>query len=147
MSTALIIYGSTTGNTESVADTISTDLSNAEYTIKKINVSDVDVDILNEPFDLYLLGSSTWGEDEIEFQEDFVSFYENMTGSLNLSGKKFAVFGCGDSDYEHFCGAVDALEERLTELGATLVCESLKIDGELEESDINEWTQDVINAA
>lgn len=47
MSTALIIYGSTTGNTESVADAISTDLSDADYTIKKINESDVDVDILN----------------------------------------------------------------------------------------------------
>jgi flavodoxin short chain len=147
MSNALIIYGSTTGNTESVADIISTDLSKADYTIKKINVSDVGVDILNETFDLYLLGSSTWGDDEIEFQEDFVPFYENMNGELNLSGKKFAVFGCGDSSYEYFCGAVDALEERLAKLGGSLVCESLRIDGEPEESEINEWTQDVINAA
>jgi flavodoxin short chain len=147
MSNALIIYGSTTGNTESVADIISTDLSKADYTIKKINVSDVGVDILNETFDLYLLGSSTWGDDEIEFQEDFAPFYENMNGELNLSGKKFAVFGCGDSSYEYFCGAVDALEERLAKLGGSLVCESLRIDGEPEESEINEWTQDVINAA
>lgn len=132
MSNALIVYGSTTGNTESVADTISTDLSNADYTIKKINVSDVGVDILNETFDLYLLGSSTWGDDEVEFQEDFAPFYENMNGDLNLSGKKFAVFGCGDSSYEYFCGAVDVLEERLGKLGATLVCESLRIDGEPE---------------
>nr|WP_319394617.1 flavodoxin [uncultured Desulfobacter sp.] len=147
MSNALIIYGSTTGNTESVADIISTDLSKADYTIKKINVSDVDVDVLNEAFDLYLLGSSTWGDDEIEFQEDFAPFYENMNGELNLTGKKFAVFGCGDSSYEYFCGAVDALEERLAKLGASLVCESLRIDGEPEELEINEWTQDVINAA
>ena len=147
MNNALIIYGSTTGNTESVADIISTDLSKADYTIKKINVSDVDVDVLNEAFDLYLLGSSTWGDDEIEFQEDFAPFYENMNGDLNLTGKKFAVFGCGDSSYEYFCGAVDALEERLAKLGGSLVCESLRIDGEPEESEINEWTQDVINAA
>lgn len=147
MSNALIVYGSTTGNTESVADIISTDLSKADYTIKKINVSDVGVEILNEAFDLYLLGSSTWGDDEIEFQEDFAPFYENLNGELNLSGKKFAVFGCGDSSYEYFCGAVDALEERLAKLGASLVCESLRIDGEPEESEINDWTQDVINAA
>ena len=147
MSSVLIVYGSTTGNTESVADIISADLSKADYTIKKINVADVDVDILDEAFDLYLLGSSTWGDDEIEFQEDFAPFYENMNGELNLSGKKFAVFGCGDSSYEYFCGAVDALEERLAKLGAKLVCESLRIDGEPEQSEINEWTQDVINAA
>ncbi len=53
----------------------------------------------------------------------------------------------GDSSYEYFCGAVDALEQRLGKLGATLVCESLRIDGESEESEINEWTKDVINAA
>ncbi len=147
MSTALIIYGSTTGNTESVADTIEADLSQADYTVKKINVADVEVDILNEAYDLYLLGSSTWGDDEIEFQEDFEPFYENMNGDLNLSGKKFAVFGCGDSSYEYFCGAVDELEERIGKLGGTLICGSLRIDGEPEESDINEWTQDVINAA
>ncbi|MDX9963503.1 hypothetical protein [Desulfobacter postgatei] len=47
MSAALIVYESTTGNTESVADVISTDLSNADYTITKGNVSDVRVDILS----------------------------------------------------------------------------------------------------
>jgi hypothetical protein len=48
---------------------------------------------LKDKFDLYLLGSSTWGEDEIELQEDFEPFYESVNGDLNLSGKKFAVFG------------------------------------------------------
>ncbi len=144
MSTALIVFGSTTGNTESVADTVEGDLSNASYTVKKVNVTDVDVDILDDAYDLYLLGSSTWGDDDIEFQEDFQPFYENMTRSL--AGKKFAVFGCGDSSYEYFCGAVDALEERVQKLGGTLVCESLRIDGEPEQNEINEWTQDVINA-
>jgi len=70
-----------------------------------------------------------------------------MKGDLKLSGKKFAVFGCVDSSYDYFCGAVDALEDRLSKLGATLVCESLRIDGEPEASEITEWTQDVINAA
>lgn len=145
MSTALIVFGSTTGNTESVADTVEASLSDASFTVKKANVSDVDTDILNESYDLYLLGSSTWGDDEIEFQEDFAPFYENMTKSLE--GKKFAVFGCGDSTYEYFCGAVDALEERLEKLGAKVICGSLRIDGEPEEDEINEWAQDVINAA
>lgn len=147
MSTALIIYGSTTGNTESVADTIEADLVKASYTVKKFNVSDVEVDLLDEPYDLYLLGSSTWGDDEIELQEDFEPFYENMTPNVSLTGKKFAVFGCGDSSYEYFCGAVDVIEDRIEKLGASLVCDSLRIDGEPEETQINEWTQDVINAA
>jgi flavodoxin short chain len=110
-------------------------------------VSDTEVSELKNEYDLYLLGCSTWGEEEIELQEDFESFYENLNGDLDLSGKKFAVFGCGDSSYEYFCGAVDVIEERVQKLGASLVCDSLRIDGDPEQEEIDEWTQGVINGA
>lgn len=147
MSSALIIYGSTTGNTEFTAETIEEYLSNNAYDVTMMNVSDTTVQVFNDAYDLYLLGCSTWGEDEIELQEDFEPFYENMNGSLSLDGKNMAVFGCGDSSYTYFCGAVDAIEERVGKLGGRVVCESLRIDGEPEEDEINEWTQDVIDAA
>lgn len=148
MSTALIIYGSTTGNTEFTAETIESYLADkGAYEVTVKNVSDTSVSELDDAYDLYLLGCSTWGEDEIELQEDFESFYEDLNGDLNLSGKKFAVFGCGDSSYEYFCGAVDVIEERVEKLGASLVTESLRIDGEPEENEINEWAQDVIHGA
>ncbi|HCY88293.1 MAG TPA: flavodoxin [Desulfobacteraceae bacterium] len=148
MSNALIIYGSTTGNTAYTAETIAAYLTaNGGYEVSLKSVADIDVSELNDAWDLYLLGCSTWGEEEIELQEDFESFYEGLTGDLNLSGKKFAVFGCGDSSYEYFCGAVDVIEERVQKLGATLVADSLRIDGEPEEEEINEWTRDVIHGA
>ncbi|MCG8632925.1 MAG: flavodoxin [Desulfobacterales bacterium] len=147
MSKAIIIYGSTTGNTEYTSETIEEYLSNASFSVKTVNVSDTDVDVFQDTYDLYLLGCSTWGEDEIELQEDFEPFFEDMNGGLSFEGKKFAVFGCGDSSYEYFCGAVDVIEERVEKLGGNLVCDSLRIDGEPEEAEINEWTQDVINAA
>ena len=147
MSSALIIYGSTTGNTEFTAETIEEALAEASYSVETRNVSDTDVDVFGEAHDLYLLGCSTWGTDEIELQEDFEPFFESMNGSLSLAGKKFAVFGCGDSSYEYFCGAVDVIEERVRKLGASLVCDSLRIDGEPEETEINEWAKGVINGA
>lgn len=145
MGSALIVFGSTTGNTEVAAETIEEYLKNHSYDVRLVNVSDVEPEILKETFDLYLLGCSTWGDEEIELQEDFELFYEGMT--MDLDQKKFAVFGCGDTSYTYFCGAVDAIEERLKKLGALLICESLRIDGEPEETEIREWTQDVINAA
>ena len=147
MRNAIIIYGSTTGNTEFTAETIEESLSGASYAVKTLNVSDTDVDILGETYDLYVLGCSTWGHDEIELQEDFEPFFEDMNGNLSLDGKKFAVFGCGDSSYEYFCGAVDVIEERIQKLGGSVVCNSLRIDGEPEETEISEWAQDVVNAA
>ncbi len=147
MSTALIIFGSTTGNTEFTAETIQAGLSDKGYDVTLTNVSDAEVSVLNEKYDLYLLGSSTWGDDEIEFQEDFEPFYENMNSDLNLEGKSFALFGCGDSSYTYFCGAVDELEAKVEKLGGKVVCPSLRIDGDPEEEEIQEWVQDVINAA
>lgn len=147
MSTALIIYGSTTGNTEITAETIEEYLANNDWRVTLMNVSDTTVKSLEESYDIYLLGCSTWGDDEIELQEDFEPFFESMNEKLSLDGKKFAVFGCGDSSYQYFCGAVDVIEEKVSKLGAGLLCESLRIDGDPEEDEIKEWTQDVIDAA
>ena len=56
--------------------------------------------------------------------EDFHEDLEN----IDLSGKKVAVFGSGDTAYELFCEAVTIFEERLVERGAELVQEGLKIE-------------------
>ncbi|MGD9123617.1 MAG: flavodoxin, partial [Desulfarculaceae bacterium] len=129
MAKALIVYGSTTGNTESAAHTIAKTMAaqNIDTTVK--DVTSVGTSEFENTYDLFILGCSTWGDDEIELQEEFVEFYENMDG-LDLSGKKIAVFGCGDSSYTHFCGAVDAIEEKTRSLGADLVVTGLRIDGD-----------------
>jgi flavodoxin I len=144
MSKAVIIYGSTTGNTESTADMIDNVLrENGLETVVK-NVVNASVEELNKDYDLILLGSSTWGDDEIELQEDFNEFYEDM-GRITLNGRKVAVFGCGDSSYEYFCGAVDAIQEKVQEIGGTLVTDALKIDGDPSDTkdEILEWAATV----
>ena len=147
MANALIVFGSTTGNTESTAHTIAKAMAaqNIDTTVK--DVTSIEKSEFGDPYDLFVLGSSTWGDDEIELQEDFAEFYENMDG-LDLNGKKIAVFGCGDSSYTHFCGAVDAIEEKAGNLGAELVASGLRIDGDPEdaEDEIVEWAQSVASA-
>lgn len=146
MSKVLIVYGSTMGNTETVAERIADIFNNAGIDTTVKNVIDATVAELGEDVDLTLLGSSTWGEDSIEFQEDFEPFYGKLTEARQLRGKMVALFGCGDSSYEHFCGAVDQLEERMKELGALLVNVSLRIDGDPSdaENEIDEWTNEVV---
>jgi flavodoxin I len=140
MAKAMVIYGSTTGNTESTAHIIARAIANnsIETTIK--DVRDVEKNDFSGDYDILLMGCSTWGDEEIELQEDFAEFYEDMD-SLPIQDRKVAVFGCGDSSYTYFCGAVDALEEKSKELGANLVVNGLKIDGDPEdmEGDIVEW--------
>jgi len=78
-----------------------------------------------EAYDCILLGSSTWGDGELP--DEALDFYEEMD-QLNLHGKTAAVFGSGDSSYEHYGAAVDLLEHKLWELGADLVLGSFKVE-------------------
>jgi flavodoxin I len=148
MSKALIIYGSTTGNTEAAAHTIAQAMAEHDFEATVKDVTSVEMSDFANGYDVFLMGSSTWGDDEIELQEDFAEFYERMD-ELDLSGKKVAVFGCGDSTYTYFCGAVDALEEKTERLGAKLLVSGLKIDGDPEEveDEILEWANSVAQEA
>ena len=145
MSKALVVYGSTTGNTEMVANQIGDNLLKKGHEVTIKNVTEANVEELGNGYDITLLGSSTWGEDEIEFQEDFEPFFEEMEGKADLKGKKVALFGCGDTDYEYFCGAVDKLEELMEKLGAYVVNMALRIDGDPDDSgkDIDEWADEI----
>ncbi|WP_419175769.1 flavodoxin [Desulfosediminicola sp.] len=147
MARALVVYGSTTGNTEMVAGKISEVLGEKGVEVTVKNVVDTKVAELGNGYDLTVLGASTWGMEEIEFQEDFEPFFEEMK-SAELSTKKVALFGCGDSSYEYFCGAVDALESLMEKLEAKVVNEPLRIDGDPEDvhSEIEEWAEEVASA-
>lgn len=148
MPTALIVYGSTTGNTESVANKVCEFLEQSDIETIVKNVTEVTPAELGNGFDMTLLGSSTWGDDSIEFQEDFEPFYENLDKATQLQGKKVALFGCGDSSYEYFCGAVDKLEEKMEQLGASIVNEPLRIDGDPGDVDkeIEEWAKEIADS-
>lgn len=140
MSTALIIYGSTTGNTEEMAEMVREELEKQDIQTEVKEVTDATVDDLTSDHDLLVLGCPAYGDDEIELQEDFVDFYEQMDG-VDLKGKSFAVFAPGDSSYEHFCGSVDMLEDIMQELGSRMAIKGLKIDGDPGdfESEIKAW--------
>ena len=144
MAKALIIFGSTTGNTEEVAEIVGGVLKKDDHDVTIENASDVSVDGLADGYDAVLLGCSTWGDEEIELQDDFIDLFDNLD-KAGLKGKKVAVFGCGDSSYTYFCGAVDVIEEKSEKLGGKMIVAPLKIDGDPEEGDIVEWADEVVS--
>ena len=147
MSKALIIFGSTTGNTEAMSDLIQKTLNENDMETEIKNVTDASVSDLNGGHDLILLGCPAYGDDEVELQEDFEDFYQNMAG-IDLSGKKFAVFAPGDSSYEHFCGTVDLLEEEISGMDGKIVADGLKIDGDPDDAvdEIKEWSEYLVKS-
>ncbi|MDU1889265.1 MAG: flavodoxin [Dysgonomonas sp.] len=90
MSKIGIYYGSTTGNTQEVAEEIA----------KKLNVNKSDIhDVANadadfSAYDVVLFGSSTLGLGDL--QDDW-EYYVDKVKKADLNGKKVALFGCGDS--------------------------------------------------
>lgn len=114
MSKTIVVYGSTTGTCESIAQTIGDQLG-AEV----INVSDLTANQLAEA-DNIVLGTSTWGAGEL--QDDWYDGV-NVVKSANLSGKRVALFGCGDSaSYsDTFCGGMKELYDAAVAAGATVV--------------------------
>jgi flavodoxin short chain len=147
MANIYIVYGSTTGNTEWVAGQLEAQLKAAGHTVSKAKAGDVKADGLCAGKDVVLFGCSTWGDEEIELQEDFIPLFESFD-KIGASGVKAGVFGCGDEDYTFFCGAVDAITDKLKALGATVVGSKLKINGDPDGSKdaIKSWGDEILAA-
>ena len=146
MAKVVLIYGSTTDNTEMLSEHVAAGLERGMANVTVKNVTDANVKELTD-YDAIVFGCSTWGEGDL--QDDFVEFYDAMDG-ISLDGKKAAVFGPGDKeDYpDSFCTAVDILEETLEKHGAKLVADGFKVDGAVEPAfeDAEAWGLKVAKA-
>ncbi|MHB0880341.1 flavodoxin [Paenibacillus sp. SEL1] len=120
----MIAYASLTGNTEEIAELIAEGVRQAGHEAELKASYDCSAQELLA-YDGFLLGVYTWGDGELP--DEFLDFYEELD-ELDLSGKKTAVFGSGDTSYTQFCGAVDLVEKKVKERGASVIQESLKIE-------------------
>ncbi len=112
-----IYYGSTTGNTECVASMIAAEFKDHEVNVQSI--AEAEADSL-DGYDLLILGSSTWGSGEL--QDDWDSFLGKLD-SVDLNGKKVALFGLGDQMgwADTFVDAMGIINEKVTGRGAEVV--------------------------
>ncbi len=129
MSKIRIVYGSETGNTESIAEALATNLKSAGHEVDCQSAAKVPAKGLGDGFDCVLMGTSVWGTDSIELQSDFEA-YDNAFGDMGLSGKKCAAFASGDTMYELYCGGVDYIEGQYKAVGADVITEGLRIEGD-----------------
>lgn len=122
-------------------------LENNGVETKVKNVAEATVAEQGDGFDVTLFGSSTWGDDSIEFQEDFEPFYQQL-GGCAAAGEKGRLVWLRRFQLRIFCSAVDKLEEKMDELGGMIVNESLRIDGDLgdAEDEIEDWAKAVAGA-
>lgn len=122
MKETIIVYGSTSGNCESIANRIAEALGVSSV----ISASALTAELINNNTNL-ILGSSTWGSGDL--QDEWYDTIEILKSS-DLSGKTVAVFGCGDSCgfSTTFCEAMKTLYDAAEYAGATMIG-SVSTDG------------------
>jgi flavodoxin I len=112
-----IFYGSTTGNTEKVAELIRNEFGEENADIYNVDIVEKE-DV--QKYKYLVFGVSTWGVSDL--QDDFEDFLE-VLDEVDFTGKKVALFGLGDqSTYaDSFIDAVGILYDGLKRKGVTLV--------------------------
>lgn len=105
------------GTTEALAKQIAQKLNVPSADI--YNVAEVSADQVMD-YDLLLFGSSTWGAGDL--QDDWYGFVDQLKNK-DLTGKRVAFFGCGDSaSYpDTFCDALSVLYDDLSGTGCVFV--------------------------
>lgn len=121
MKTTIVIYGSSTGSCQSIAETIASKLG-----VEAVDVANID-DATIASHENLILGTSTWGAGEM--QDDWYDGVKTLK-SAGLAGKTVALFGCGDSESypDTFCGGMKELYDAAVEAGATVCLVFLQRD-------------------
>ena len=103
MKATVVVYGSSTGTCESIAQTIAEKLG-----VEAIDAANLSADTI-KAHDNLLLGTSTWGAGEL--QDDWYDALKTIKAE-GLEGKTVAVFGCGDCEAycDTFCGGMKELQ-------------------------------------
>ena len=114
MNATIVIYGSSTGTCEAIAEKIAQKLG-----CEAINVQNLTADVVESNQNL-ILGTSTWGAGEL--QDDWYDGLRVLQGA-NLADKTIALFGCGDSQSysDTFVGGIGELYDGLKASGAIFV--------------------------
>ncbi len=121
MKKTVVVYGSSTGTCEAIAEKIG-----AKLGAEVLNVQDLTADIVAANENL-ILGTSTWGAGEL--QDDWYDGLKVLQ-SADLKGKVIALFGCGDCESygDTFVGGIGELYDGIKDSGARFVG-SVSTDG------------------
>lgn len=127
----LLLYASYSSGTQTAAEKVAQYLYSKENNITSIRITEEQPNPKElQAYDLVILASPSWMVDKKDGQPHtyMKNFLLETCKDIHLEGKKFAIFGLGDTTYAHFCGAVDVMEKFVHEHGGELVQPSLRID-------------------
>lgn len=137
----LVAWASKNGQTENLAQRISEILQEQGLEVDLRPVKGIDWSHLDR-WSALVLGSPTYGSGDLHGDWDKP---ERALRDLSLVGYPGAAFGCGQPRYPTAWWAVDILENRLKNGGATVVLSAYKADtlAGLRVRDVDVWARDL----
>lgn len=139
-----VLYGSQTGNAQSLAEQLTEKLKAENYTVTLSSMDEFKPNALKKLQYLFLI-VSTHGEGDPP--DNAMLFHEFLFSKRapKLDGLSYSVLALGDSSYELFCQTGKEFDERLAELGAARLCPRVDCDLDFEEP-AAEWFAAVIQS-
>ena len=137
-----ILYGTQTGNSESVANDAAEAAKNHGLAPAVKSMDEVELDSLAE-MEYLLIVISTYGEGEMPDNAQLLWDAISTDSSPKMEKTQFSILALGDSSYDDFCQAGIDWDNRLVELGAKRVYDRVNYDIGLDEL-AEEWINNVI---
>jgi len=140
----LILFGTATGNAESIAGKTAVAAASAGFEVQVEDMARCDVEIL-ERHRYLLVITSTHGNGEPP--ETAAPFWEAFTRAshLDLREVRFSVLALGNSTYDYFCQCGRSFDAALERYGATRFYPRVDCDAEYELPS-RRWINGVLNS-
>ncbi|PIE47266.1 MAG: sulfite reductase subunit alpha [Gammaproteobacteria bacterium] len=139
-----IIYGTQTGNAQSVAEMVAEQAKAIGLDTSLRDMETVDISLFKE-IEHLLVVTSTF--DDGGMPENAEALWESICdpSAPMLNGLKYAVLGLGDSTYLNFCMAAKEWDARLETLGCVSITDRVDCDVDYEASSIV-WAHTVLSS-
>ncbi len=126
MKKILILYVSTTGNTEYIAELLEEAIDDSVFDIvvESFDFTKEDsIDLLQ--YDGILFGTHTYDDGDLPFE---TGIFLDKLMTLHLDNIVVGLFGSGDTSYSYFCGAVEIMKDEFELRKAIVLDYTVKID-------------------
>ncbi|PCJ31573.1 MAG: sulfite reductase subunit alpha [Gammaproteobacteria bacterium] len=139
-----IIYGTQTGNSESIGDDIVALANDYGLAAELVDMGDIEVENLAD-IERLLVICSTYGEGEMPDNAEMLWEAISEDSAAKLDHMHFSVLSLGDSSYDEFCLAGRQWDTRLAELGANRVVDRVDCDVDFDD-DAEAWSKAALDA-
>jgi sulfite reductase alpha subunit-like flavoprotein len=141
-----ILYGSQTGNSESIANHLENILTEDNNKVKCLTLNNaINLDFKDSRFVFIICSTTGNGEPPLNADKWWRTMKNRSIDKNKFSNIKFAVLGLGDSNYDKFCHMGKSIDKRISELGGERVLKLYCVDGASEmEEIVDEWIKNIL---